>query len=938
MSKNYHPLEIEKKWAKKWEKTPARWQSETSDSSEVKEVKKFYALVEFPYPSGEGLHIGHAFTNTILDVLVRQKRAEGLRVMHPMGWDAFGLPTENYAVKTGIQPAKLTKRNTDRFRSQLKRMALSYDWDREVNTTDPSYYKWTQWIFLQMFKHGLAYKQSTPVGWCPSCKSILANEEIVGGNCERCGHEAEHREQEQWLLKITAYADRLADELDSVDYPDHVKASQKNWIGRKEWIDIDYPIEGTKETVSVSTTRPDTNFGATFVVLAPEHPLIDMILKEKVTIGANQGDTGGIGEREERLKEIRDYVQQAKKKSELERISEGRAKTGVFTGLYAVNQLNDYRMPIWITDFVLSSIGTGAVVGVPGHDRRDFEFAKKFGLEVVRVVVGSDGDQSPITKNEQVQEEEGTMINSEFLNGKDIHRATKKMMDYLEKKGWGKRTIRYHLRDWIFSRQHYWGEPIPMIFCGNCARQGISWWNTQESRAFLKSKIKNQKSNTNIHTGSVRMYSLGVEEKKRLAGWFPVSEKDLPLKLPQVEKYQPTDTGESPLSKIKDWVKTKCPHCGQNAQRETDTMPNWAGSSWYFLRYCDPKNNSKLADPEKLKAWMPVDLYLGGAEHNTLHLLYSRFWHKFLNDIGAVPGEEPYQSRRQHGVILGEDGQRMSKSRGNTINPEDVMDKFGADTLRVYLMFMGPYDSTMPWSAKGVEGSYRFLSRIWRAYTESPRKSGKAGPGENHPRGVRKYSPGVEGEGTDLRKKLHQTIKKVTEDIEALKHNTAIAALMEFLNEWTAAIHPPKNHPRGGSTFATTFLQLLAPFAPYLAEELYQSLRSSPITADKEADKRRSSLISAHQPKNQRSSVNWSIHHQPWPHYDPKLVKEEKVTIMIQVNGKVRGQVEIKNQISKIKNEVEKLAKAEKNVAKHLKGKKLKKVIFIPGKLINFVV
>lgn len=872
----YKPQEVELKWMKKWEKDRLFYAV-----AEDTKRKKYYALVEFPYPSGEGLHLGHTFTNTVLDVFARKKRMDGFNVFHPMGWDAFGLPTENYAIKTGIHPAVVTKENTNRFREQDKRLGFSYTWDREVNTTDPNYYQWTQWIFIQLFKHGLAYKAEKPVGWCPDCKIILANEEIVGGKCERCGATAEYRKQKQWLLRITAYADRLADELDLVDYPEYVKKSQRDWIGRKEWIDITYPIEGTSEKISVSTTRPDTNFGATFIVVAPEYPLIQQILNPKSKIRSNLKIPNS------KIKELQNYLNAAKKKSERERISEGRKKTGVFTGLYAVNQLNNYQMPIWVTDFVLPDVGTGAVVGVPGHDLRDFEFAKQFALPVIRVVVGEDGDTSPITKKEQVQEEEGAMVNSEFLNGLDIHEATIKIMDYIEKEGWGKRTVRYHLRDWIFSRQHYWGEPIPMVYCQICAKKGITWWKTKAAKDFKP----------------VSKQQLTIS-KSETAGWFPLPEEELPLKLPEVERYQPTETGESPLANIKTWVKTSCPHCGGPARRETDTMPNWAGSSWYFLRYCDPKNNQQLAINNKLEYWLPVDLYLGGAEHTTLHLLYSRFWHKFLFDLGTAPGKEPYAARRQHGVILGPDGYRMSKSRGNIVNPEDIVNKYGADTLRMYLMFMGPYDSTMPWSDEGVEGIWRFLNRIWRIYHDRNRI---ASTSEESCPASAGLPPSEVIKVDELRRKLHRLIQKVGDDIDNLKHNTAIAALMEFLNAWYDGGTLSKKD-------AGAYLHLLAPFAPFLAEELWQQINQYSIF-----------------------NIQYSIHSQPWPKYDPKLAKEEQVTIIIQVNGKMRGEVRMKNVECRMQNKIEERAKKDEKVVRYLEGKTIRKTIFVPGKLINFV-
>lgn len=841
MAKNYHPQEIETKWQKKWEKA--------GPFKAVDFVKKpkYYALIEFPYVSGEGLHMGHTFSCTILDVLARKKRAAGFNVLYPMGWDAFGLPTENYAIRTGIHPAVATKKNTNQFRKQMKRLALAYNWPREVNTTDPDYFKWTQWIFLQFFKYGLAYKKETPVGWCPACKIILANEEIVNGKCERCHHQAEYRQQKQWLLEITKYADRLTDELDLVDYPDYVKASQRNWIGRTSGIEIDYPVVDRDLTISCYSTRPDTNFGATFVVIAPEHPLVS-----KLTTRENK-------------EAVKKYLNQARKKSEMERVELEKEKTGVFTGSYCLNRLTGKKMPIWIADFVILTTGTGIVVGVPAHDERDWQFAKKYGLEIVPVIKPKKGKWD-FKRGAFVDIDKAIVFNSDFLNGLLALKAKEKIIDYLVKKKWGKRTKNYHLRDWIFSRQHYWGEPIPMVFCSSCQEKGISWWETKKGKQFLK-------KNRLIGNGS---------KKGVLAGWFPVSEKDLPVELPKVEKYQPTSTGESPLAKVKDWAEAKCPVCGKKASRETDTMPNWAGSSWYFLRYCDAENSSSLGNSKKLKYWLPVDLYLGGAEHTTLHLLYSRFWHKFLNDIDVVPGKEPYAARRQHGVILGKDGYRMSKSRGNTINPEDVVKKFGVDTLRAYLMFMGPYDSTMPWSTKGLEGCYRFLTRVWKLCHQKEKTAKKTSFG--------------------LISGLHRLIKKVGDDIEVFKHNTAIAAMMEFLNSWSREGSLSKKD-------AGIFLQLLAPFAPYITEELW-----SEVLGNKS-----------------------SIHQQAWPKHDLKLIKEKRMTIVIQVNGKMRGQVGVSSDQATKQTEVEKLARKEENVAKYLE-KKVRKVVFVSGRLINFVV
>jgi len=862
--KNYFPWEIEPKWQKIWEEKRLFW--------EVKEgkPKKFYALVEFPYPSGEGLHIGHAFTMSIMDVLARKKKMEGLNVLYPMGWDAFGLPTENYAVRTGIHPTVATEKNTARFRQQMKRLGFAYCWSREINTTDPSYYRWTQWIFIQLFKYGLAYKTQMPVGWCPRCKIVLANEEIVNSCCERCGMEAERRMQSQWLLKITAYADRLIDDLKLVDYPDFVKEAQINWIGRSEGITIDYLVVDENgnphpevEKVSCYTTRPDTNFGATFVVIAPEHPILASLVNPK-----SKAQNPKI------LAELEEYIKMSKKKSELERTALEKEKTGVFTGWYAINRLTGKKMPIWVADFVILTAGTGIVVGVPAHDQRDFDFAKKYGLEIIPVIKPVKGNWD-FSKAPFTEIDGGVVFNSDFLNGLPAAKAIEKIIEYLEKKGWGQRAVNYHLRDWIFSRQHYWGEPIPMVYCERCAKKGITWWDVK--------KFKVQSSKFKVE--------LDKDFKQRMAGWFPLEEKDLPLELPPVEKYQPTDTGESPLANVKEWVNTTCPHCGGPARRETDTMPNWAGSSWYYLAYI-MKGNSKfeIRNSKLFEYWLPVDIYLGGGEHTTLHLLYSRFWHKFLYDIGVVTISEPYHARRQHGVILGEDGEKMSKSRGNVVNPDEVVEKFGADTLRVYLCFMGPYDATMPWSTKGLEGAWRFLNRIWRIYQEGKKIGDKTSP--------------------QLLRSLHQTIQKVTNDINNLSYNTAIAAMMSFLNKWS------KGDSQLSKEHAGNFLKLLAPFTPHITEELWCSLTKQDTCPE--------------------MSIN-SIHLQAWPEYDPKLVEEEEVTIVIQVNGKVRGQIKVKSEIRNSQSKIEKLAKSEPRVAKYLAGKTPKKVIFVPGKLMNFV-
>ncbi len=801
----YNHLKIEPKWQKFWEKKKLYEAKDNSDKP------KYFCLVEFPYPSGAGLHVGHPRSYTAMDIVSRKRRAEGYNVLYPIGWDAFGLPTENYAIKNKIHPREATQQNIATFKRQLKALGFSFDWSREVDTTDPDYYKWTQWIFLQLFKSGLAYKTRMPINWCLSCKIGLANEEVVDGKCERCGGEVEKRDIEQWMLEITKYADRLLKDLDTVDFLDKIKTQQTNWIGRSEGINIRYEVEGTEKEIEVFTTRPDTNFGATFVAIAPD----GLFVRENINSFPEK-------------KKVSAYINNALKKTDIDRVAEGRKKTGVFTGLYAINPLTDRKMPIWVADFVLGTVGTGCVVGVPGHDLRDFEFATEFDLDIVRVVVGSDGDSSKITDPEQVQEEEGTMVNSDFLDGMDIHKATKEIMDHMEKTGQGKRTVTYKLRDWVFSRQRYWGEPIPLVFCEKC-------------------------------------------------DWVTVSDKDLPVELPEIEKYEPTETGESPLANVKDWVNTTCPECGGPAKRETDVMPNWAGSSWYFLRYTDPKNSKSLADNKKLDYWMPADWYNGGMEHTTLHLLYSRFWNKFLHDQGHVPTSEPYQKRTSHGMVLAEDGRKMSKSFGNVINPDEMVEQYGADTLRVYLMFMGPFSEAIPWSTKGVVGVRRFLEKVWNLQDKVSKK-----------------------ESEDVTRELHKTIKKVSEDIEEMKYNTAVAQMMILVNKMQAAESVSKK------TFET-FLIIFAPFAPHVAEELWQALGHKK-----------------------------SITLEAWPKFDAKLAKDETIELPVQINGKLRATINVPADISE--DEAKELALAEENVQKHLSGQKVKKAVYVPGRMINFVI
>ncbi len=835
MVMKYEPGKIEKKWQQIWEK---KLKFAAKDFSKK---KKFYALIEFPYPSGAGLHTGHAFNYALMEIFARKKRMDGFNVLCPMGWDAFGLPTENYAIKTGVHPSVATKNNTDNFRRQMKELGTAFNWQREINTTSPDYYKWTQWIFQQFFKNGLAYKKEMNINWCPSCKIGLANEEVVDGKCERCRAQASKRKLSQWFLKITAYADRLADDLDLVDYSDSIKAAQRSWIGRTSGVTIDYPLENSDKLISCYSTRPDTNFGATFVVIAPEHKMV-LALTTK-----------------ENLEAVKKYIAQARQKSELERAELDKEKTGVFTGSYCLNRLTNKKMPIWVADFVVATAGTGIVVGVPAHDKRDWQFAKKYNLEIIPVIRPKQGNWD-FSNEPFIDIDEAFVFNSGFLDNMPALEAKEKIIDYLVEKGWGKRAVNYHLRDWIFSRQHYWGEPFPLVYCKSCASKGLTWWDTAEGKKFKP--------------------LFEVKNKAEMAGWMPLSEKDLPLKLPEVEKYQPTDTGESPLANVKAWVKTKCPYCGADGERETDTMPNWAGSSWYYLRYIDPKNKKSLADKKKLDYWLPVDFYLGGAEHTTLHLLYSRFWHKFLNDLGVVPGKEPYQKRRNRGIILGEDGRKMSKSFDNVVNPDKIIAEFGADTLRIYLVFMGPYDNTMPWSTDSVIGARRFLERFYNFVLSQAQKKNKASEKQ-------------------ILTLINRLIKEVGEDIEDLKYNTAIAKMMKFLNEAEAR--------EIGIEDLKKILLILAPFAPHITEELWENL-----------------------------GEKFSIHEQLWPEYNPRLIKKQKIVLIAQINGKVRDKIEVDAGISE--QEAKELVLALSNIQKFLQGQQVKKTIFIPDKLINFVI
>ncbi len=799
----YNHQEVEKKWQKIWE------ENETFKTSSDYSKPKFYALVEFPYPSGEGLHVGHPRPYTALDVVARKRRMEGYNVLFPMGWDAFGLPAENYAIQTKIHPAIVTERNVNRFKEQMKSLGFSFDWSREVNTTDPNYFKWTQWIFLKLFEKGLAYKKEMPINWCPRCKIGLANEEVVDNGCERCGHPVETRVKNQWMLKITEYAERLIDDLEQVDYIERVKIQQRNWIGRSEGADVTFQIKDTDQTLTVFTTRPDTLFGATYMVISPEHPVLEE-----------------LQERIENLEEVRAYQEEARKKSEFERAELNQEKTGVrVEGLMAINPVNGQEITIWVSDYVLMSYGTGAIMAVPGHDQRDWEFAAKFGLPIVEVVAGGD-----VTKEAYTQTETGTMVNSGFLNGLDVASAKQKITAWLEEKGLGVPKVNYKLRDWVFSRQRYWGEPIPLVHCEKC-------------------------------------------------GWVAVPEEELPLRLPDVENYEPTDTGESPLAKIRDWVETACPACGGPAERETDTMPQWAGSSWYFLRYVDPHNDGALAGKEHLDYWMPVDWYNGGMEHTTLHLLYSRFWHKFLYDIGVVAQPEPYLKRTSHGMILGENNEKISKSRGNVVNPDDVVAEYGADTMRMYEMFIGDFEKSVPWSTDGVRGCKRFLDRVWKL-------KDSVKPGDSYSK--------------ELEAKMHQTIKKVSHDYESLKFNTAIAALMTLLNDINEVGSINQAEMK-------TFLILLNPVAPHITEELWEIL-----------------------------GFGGMLNEQSWPTYDEEKTIARTIAIGVQVNGKVRGDVTVN--IDDPQEVAREKVMANSNIQRALAGKTIVKEIYVPGRIYNIVV
>ena len=804
MAKLYNHKVVEPKWQKVWEDEKAF--AAPNDYSKP----KYYALVEFPYPSGQGLHVGHPRPYTALDIVARKRRMQGYNVLYPMGWDAFGLPTENYAIKNKIHPRIVTENNVKRFKAQLQSLGYSFDWDREINTTDPNYYKWTQWIFLKLFKAGLAYKKEMPINWCTSCKVGLANEEVVNGVCERCGSEVVRKVKSEWMLKITDYADKLIEGLNDVDYIERVKVQQKNWIGRSTGAEVDFAIKGKKEKLRIYTTRCDTLFGVTYMVVSPEHPYLDQF-KDEI----------------KNWDEIEAYREQASKKSDFERAELAKDKTGVaIDGLTAINPVNGAEVPIWVSDYVLMSYGTGAIMAVPAHDERDWEFAKKFNLPIIQVVA-KNGEEVDVNEAAFTDVATGVLINSDFINGLEVKDAKEKMIAFLEEKGIGTAKTNYKLRDWVFSRQRYWGEPIPIVFCEKC-------------------------------------------------GYVPIDESELPLLLPEVESYMPTDNGESPLAAMTDWVNTTCPCCGGPAKRETDTMPQWAGSSWYFLRYTDPTNDKALASPEALKYWMPVDWYNGGMEHTTLHLLYSRFWHKFLYDEGVVPTPEPYQKRTSHGMILGENGEKMSKSRGNVVNPDDIVNEYGADTLRTYEMFIGAFDLAASWSEDGVKGCRRFLERVWK---------------------LQDLMTDEEGYSKDLETKMHQTIKKVSSDFENLKYNTAIAAMMALINDFYK-----KNAITRGEF--KTLITLLNPVAPHITEELWET-----------------------------AGFEGRVYQTAWPTYDEAKTVEASVEIALQINGKIRGTLMIDKDAAK--DDV--IAQAKEALADKLTGNIVKE-IYVPGRIVNIVV
>jgi len=810
MSKEYNPKEFESKWQKKW------FKDLSYEGKDFDGKPKYFLLVEFPYPSGPGTHIGHARNYSMMDAVARLRRMMGYNVIYPIGWDAFGLPTENYAIKVKRPPQDITTENIANFRRQLKSLGISFDWSREINTSDPSYYKWTQWIFLKLFEKGLAYKSELPINWCPKCRVGCANEEVINSVHERCGSKVESRNISQWVLKITEYADRLDDDLDMVDFPDSVKALQRNWIGRKTWYDIKYKVENSDTVLTVSTTRPDTQFGSIFVVIAPDSEILEGLMKDMPK--ENRG-------------KVKEYISECKKKSEEERVGVGSEKSGVFTGMYCINSMTNQRLPIYAANFVLTTVGTGVVVGVPAHDQRDFEFASKYGIPVVRVIEGKNGDRSEVSKLEDVYEDEGRVFNSGFLDGLSSEEARVKVGEFLKKNEIGDVVTRYHLHDWIFSRQHYWGEPIPIVHCPKC-------------------------------------------------GMVPLPESELPVVLPKVDSYEPTQTGQSPLSAITEWVNSKCPKCGGLAKRETDTMPNWAGSSWYYLRYCDPKNEKEFVSKQLSDYWMQVDHYEGGQEHITLHLLYSRFWHKFLYDLGLVRDPEPYKARSIHGIVLGEGGVKMSKSLGNVIGPDELIKQYGVDVARAYLMFMGPYDGNVEWSTRTIQGVKRFVSKYYTFLNTAYEKK--------VPESTHEVKVGVE-----------RLLERVENNILGFKFNTAIAALMEFYNTFSKSSFDIKDLEK--------IILISAPIFPHIAEEMWCKTMGK----------------------------SYSVHSEKWPKINKSLLIEENIEIPVQINGKVRGTIIIPK--SSTQEEVQELVLKSDTLGQHLSGVYIEKFIYVPQRIVSII-
>lgn len=840
-TEHYNPSLIEPKWQSIWQET-SLYQTDHKNAK-----KPFYNLMMFPYPSAEGLHVGNMYAFTGSDVYGRFKQMEGYDVFEPIGLDGFGIHSENYALKVDKHPMELADLSEKNYYRQLKRIGNRYDWSRTVETYKKDFYKWTQFIFCELFKNGLAYRNKSAVNFCPSCKTVLADEQVINGKCERCQSNVEKRNLNQWFFKITNYSDRLLNNIENLDWSEKVKIAQRQWIGRKEGIEINYPVLETEEKITVFTTRPDTNFGATFIALAPEHEFVSKILENKILV--NEGT----------IKQIKDYVEKTRNKSDIERETEGRDKTGVFSGLYAVNQLTNYRMPIWISDFVLMGFGTGALVGVPGHDKRDFEFASKFSIEVKRVVVGNGNDTTPITKTEQVQEEDGIIVNSDFLNGMKTRDAIEKIMNYIEEKGYGKRQKTYHLRDWLISRQRYWGAPIPMIYCESCAKEGNSYFSTQEAK---KKKV----DVSNIH---------------EMVGWYPVPDSQLPVELPFIENYKPLGTGKAPLAIYPEFYETTCPYCSRKAVRETDVSDTFLDSSWYFFRYPSTEEDT-IFDKQKTQKWLPVTMYTGGAEHSVLHLLYARFITMVFHDFGLISNfEEPFLKFYAHGLII-KDGAKMSKSKGNVVIPDDYIKKFGADTLRTYLMFLGPFNQGGDFRDSGIEGMHRFLKRIWHLLQK---------------REVTKNQPTLEAKSI-----MHKTIKGVSDDLENLRYNTAIAKLMTYYNYLAERDFLTEEE-------VLTYLKLLAPFAPHLTEELWE-----------------------------QKGQSYSIHKSSWPSYEEVLLQEKTVTLALQINGKLRSTLTLNLNQKENNEEVIKQAREDKKISRLLVSKRIKNTIYVPNKIVNFVV